>query len=71
MNSPTINGTPTQFQVDTKNELTNGPIAANSYAANGNMTVKAYDQVGDVILIGVIIGVTNFFAIVTMAEVSS
>src|SRR5262249_12279117 len=47
LNWLTNNGTPTAFQVNVLNELTNGPTAANYYDSNGNLTNKAYDVNGD------------------------
>jgi RHS repeat-associated protein len=47
LNWLTNSGTATRFDVNVLNELTNGPIAANSYDANGNLTNNAYDINGD------------------------
>jgi RHS repeat-associated protein len=46
VNWVTNNGTPTAFNVNSLNELTNGPISTNYYDSNGNMTNRAYDISG-------------------------
>jgi RHS repeat-associated protein len=51
LNWLTNNGTPTAFQVNVMNELTNGPIAVNYYDSNGILTNKAYDLNGDATLL--------------------
>jgi len=50
VNWVTNDGTPVEFDVNSLNELTNGPIANNYYDSNGNLTNKAYDGGGDGVL---------------------